>query len=157
MRRSLFYILLTMVLTACDGYTGGSSISNIPVQLEVNTLIHTAYGPNNATAWFTVDGRGYRNEQGQLFQALQMTDYYGHAGVFVVVGFDQKYYAYDLMCPVCRMVQLTPDSYARVRCHSCGEEFVTDYGSGYPTKGIAKEGLKRYSVSYYNNIIHVRN
>lgn len=157
MRRGIVWLVLLMLMGSCrGGLSTGSSVPDAPVQLAVNTRIFAKYAPANATNWFLVNRTGYHAEDGTVFQQLQLGDYYGYFGVFVVVGFDEVYYAYDLCCPNC-LTAVQPDSYSLCKCDGCGEVYATDFGGGFPTKGISREGLKRYKVSHYNDVIHVYN
>ncbi len=143
-------------MVSCRDYRSGSSVPNTAVQLELNTDQFPTYNPNNATAWFTVDKRGYCDEGGKLFKPRTMTDYYGYQGVLVIIGWNANLYAFDLACPNC-LNAIVPNSYFSATCPHCGEEYQTDYGTGIPTKGITQEGLKRYSVFYSNHTIRIYN
>lgn len=152
-----------MLLTACAGYNQ-SSVPNTPVNLDVDTRIYTFLNPGNTCMYITVDKAGYHMPDGSLFRrAPELGHYYGYAGVLLVNGLDGRYAAYDLCCPKClsALNPIEPDSYARSICPKCGEEYDTmnsgEGGTGFPTKGICKEGLKRYFVSYNNYIIRINN
>lgn len=174
MAHSLRHItLLTLValLAACAGYNQ-SSIPQSPVRVRIDTRIYTFCNPGNVGSYVYMDAHGYHKPTGEIFllpprdeRGFILTDQYayGYAGVILVNGLDGKYAAYDLCCPKC-LSAINPlhiDSYARLICPKCGEEYDTmnsgESGTGFPTKGISKEGLKRYFVSYNNFVIQVYN
>lgn len=163
--RHLFVILSTaLVLIGCDSNLT-SSVPAKPVQINVNTDQFPLLNPGNITSYFYVDKDGHHYANGEVFKEISIESglYRGHGGVVVVNGLDGRYAAYDRCCPHCLNPQqpVRMDSYARAICPTCGEEYDTmnsyGSGSGFPTKGISKEGLRRYSVQYANHTIYVSN
>jgi nitrite reductase/ring-hydroxylating ferredoxin subunit len=78
-----------------------------------------------------------------------VTDRLGYGGLVLLKGFDDRYYAYDLACPVeCRPdVKVgQPNEVLEVVCPQCGETYQLGFGLGTPSTGVSKEGLKRYAV-----------
>lgn len=157
-------IILIATVLLCSGCinTSISSVPNMPVQISMNTIAHPEHNPLNVGTYFTVDKNGYHTEKGET-HSLTWGEVTGYGGVVVVCGLDGKLAAYDMCCPKCLNPNqpIVMDSYALGICPKCGEEFSTMYsysaGTGFPTKGICPEPLKRYRVIYSNDIIYVRN
>lgn len=162
MRHFLIILPLALVLIGCNN-NWSSSVPSAAVQINVDTRLYPILNPGNKCSYFYVDDLGHHYMNGDVFMPNSYNSgyYHGYAGVVVVNGLDGNYAAYDLCCPHC-MNKLAPiymDSYARAICPTCGEEYDTmnsyQSGSGFPTKGISREGLRRYPVRYYDFIIHV--
>lgn len=153
-----FIVLAAAWLCSCAGYNQ-SSIPNTPVAVEINTDVFTWCNPGNVGSYVYIDKQGYHREDGSIFLPAPAYHYYGFGGVLLVITSSGEYAAFDRCCPHCLLPNkpVVPDSYAKQICPTCGEEFITMDGYGYPTKGITKEGLKRYNVMYYNHIIRINN
>lgn len=85
-------------------------------------------------------------------------DYIGFGGILVNVGYDGKYYAYDLACPyeVDPSIRVYPDENGmKVICRSCGSEFEIWNGTGMVSKTPSKWNLKRYQAIVRNNILFI--
>jgi hypothetical protein len=76
-------------------------------------------------------------------------DRLGFGGLLVIHALNGEYYAVDLACPK-ELDEDTrvglPNDLCICKCPVCGEEYDMGSGQGNPTKGIAKETLKHYSV-----------
>lgn len=159
-------MLLFLTLLGCEGSVSRSSIPNAGVAISVNVEQFPEFTPLNTCTGFTVTrAGGYQRLNGDIFIPPTVSTICGYSGVLVVNGLDGKLAAYDLSCPKCwaHGKPLTVLSYAKTRCEICGEEYDTTYsfegGTGFPTKGINREGLRRYKAIYnpYTRTIEVYN
>ena len=125
-----------------------SSITGYPVYLDINIAAeYPHFVPANTMQYMTFT-------TGKL-----ITDRIGYGGILVVTGFDEKYYAFDLACPVeCqRDVRVEIDGLYAI-CPKCGEKYDNIfYGIGNPIDGISHEALRRYTCYYSNGILHISN
>ena len=150
MRYSRAYIILALLLlTACEDTTFRSSVPTRPVQLAINTAagMYVHFVRENIGACVVVDPNGY-HFNGQTLP-LTPTDYYGFAGVVIIVTNDQNYAAFDLACPHC-LSQMHPceiDGCFAV-CPICGEKYDLSFGYATPMKGFSKEALRKYNTIY---------
>lgn len=86
-----------------------------------------------------------------LDSRLNEVDRIGYGGILIYHGKDNSFYAVDLACPheISQTVKVgRPNELGICKCDSCGEEFDMSFGMGTPTKGIAKEALKHYTVTF---------
>jgi nitrite reductase/ring-hydroxylating ferredoxin subunit len=84
-------------------------------------------------------------------QKVNTIDRIGFGGILIYHAIDGKYYAVDLACPheVSTDSKIgLPNSVGQCTCNTCGETYDMLSGQGTPTKGISKESLKQYSVSF---------
>lgn len=159
--RLLYILLLTLLLIGCDS-NNNSSVPSAAVQLTINTddAPFVNYVPDNRCWCFTLENDGYHRENGDWF-AARGNERYGYAGVVVICDGYGNLSAYDLCCPRCLnpRVHAYVDSYSRIICPLCGEEYstLTKYDAGCPTRGISKEPLRSYHVRYITPLMTVSN
>lgn len=144
MKKTGFFVLLSLLLWSCENTTMVSSVPSYPVRLEVKiTAEHPEFRPDGTFRALTFTERRFPTE------AL------GYAGILVCTTCDEHYCAYDLCCPVC----LNPSKPLQMdgwyaKCPTCGEEYDMSYGYATPTKNISKERLRPYHVGVaYDQII----
>jgi len=146
----LIIIFFVFVFASCDD-TYHSSIPDYPVYLEINlaTAPYTILKTSSLKYFTFKDG-------------ITVTDRIGYGGIFVCTGFDGTIYAFDMSCPVeaSRSVLVYPpenkDNYiGQLTCEKCGSVFDIGYGVGNPSKGAAKEALKRYKVNLSGNMLYI--
>lgn len=144
-----WYIVIlcaTLLFTGCDEESnyGLSSVPSAPVQY---------------TVYVTRENPGFVIDHG--FQVLSPIttkryeyDYIGYAGLLIWVGMDNAYHAADLCCPNCinRSKPVESDGGLFVTCPVCKEQYDISYGLSVPTKGIAREALKQYTVIERNSV-----
>lgn len=85
------------------------------------------------------------------------TDRIGFGGIIIIHALDDKYYAFELSCPVEineKILVGKPDADLTCKCGTCGEKYDISFGLGIPLNKISKEALRLYSVSIddYNYI-----
>lgn len=154
MRRLIGILSIVLALTSC-GNNWTSSVPSYPVHIEIKTWIFTSAGTNASVTIVNKDGFFFPAGQ---WDAVREDTRYGYGGVAIVTDASGKSAAYDMCCPHCmnRNKPITMDSYGLGICPTCGEQYDTfnsfDAGTGFPTKGISKEGLRRYPVRVYNTI-----
>jgi nitrite reductase/ring-hydroxylating ferredoxin subunit len=76
-------------------------------------------------------------------------EYLGYSGLLIWVGMDGNYHAADLCCPHCLLKNkpVEVDGIYAI-CPQCEETYDLSYGYAFPTKGVAKETLRKYPTSY---------
>ena len=145
----LILLIGTAILcTNCDHYTK-SSVPAYPVRVVIDTgvgqFVH--FTPTAVNSYIIVNKEGYFLN-GKRILPLNATDMYGYGGVVLYINMFGTYDAYDLGCPVCQSTtqpcQVNPPF---AICPICGEEYDLGSGTSVPTKGIAKEYLRRLNVS----------
>jgi len=140
MKKKLFRIsalFLIVLLTACNGYV--SSIPDMQVYFKRN-LDTEQLTPFGAYMYVTAP--------------VYAVDKIGFGGLLIYHAQDNVYYAVDLACPkeVNAHVRISPpDDKGMCKCETCGEVYDMTFGQGSPTKGIAKEPLRHYTVSFDEN------
>lgn len=138
MRKPLFTLLclLSMATSSCDD-APSTSIPNVYVGLECN-LTQAQFSPIRTPNEFVEVTRDKHNIP------------VGYAGIIVGQSPFDGFCAFDMCCPVevnrSIAVHLKKGAIGIAVCNKCGEEYNLSNG-GYPTKGISKEYLKRYSVN----------
>lgn len=140
MRRFSTIALILSILVACENTNFRSSVPNMPVHYTVHiTREHPNFVVENGFQTMVITERRYVEE------------YIGYSGLLIWVGMDNAYHAADLCCPHCvkKNVPIEIDGLF-ANCTQCGESYDISYGFGNPTKGITKEALKRYNISYRN-------
>ncbi|WP_293672212.1 hypothetical protein [uncultured Parabacteroides sp.] len=72
----------------------------------------------------------------------------GFAGVLLVHGYDDIFYAYDLCCPheVSKDIKIVADDTGYAKCPKCGTIYEIGLGTGAPN-GASKYPLRRYTVT----------
>lgn len=100
--------------------------------------------------------------QGGYYTVTEPTkygQYIGFGGLLIVHGFDDRFYAYDLCCPVecVRTTRITPSMAGTATCAECGTEYDIGFGSGMPTHGGDALPLRRYTVSLSGYDLRVTN
>ncbi len=150
-----------LCLSSCGrGLVYTSAVPNAPVQISINTkdafFVH--FIPDNVGQWLIVDKDGF-HLNGKQTLPRTFADYYGYAGLVIVVNCYSQYSAYDLCCPNCldRNHPIEVVDGTTAVCPICGEVYNLAFGLGDPTKGICKEYLRRYSCMYSGDRLTVRN
>lgn len=108
-------ILLALIPVACSKYE--TNIPSLPVRLTLNlSYADKDLMPLYAHKVFT--------------KARYAGEYVGYAGVLVVHGNNDTYYAYDLCCPYegKKSTVVTPSDDGTATCATCGSKF--DIASG---------------------------
>lgn len=156
MRHRVLIILLSIFLWACEGYTTfRSSVPTYPVGLDLNLqqacLVHFTTSNTGAHLEFT------RTHYPEGLTRIA-SDALGYGGILVYVTWDERYAAWDMCCPNC----LSPDDPVEVdgmfaTCPNCGEQYDLSYGYGTPSRGIAKEALRRYTCVVGNHKLRITN
>jgi hypothetical protein len=135
-RNQILFTLFALIgLTGCDGFV--SSIPDREVYLKRTISIDGTLD--------VVGGYLYVDER------VYSVDRIGYGGILIMHAQDDQFYAVDLACPneVDPDVKIgRPDDMGICKCDSCSEEYDLSYGMGTPTKGISKESLKHYNVSF---------
>lgn len=89
---------------------------------------------------------------------VTVKDRIGYGGVLINIGYDEKYYAYDLACPYEAKpdIRVYPDeSGMKVVCRKCGSEFDIWNGTGMVSKTPSKWNLKRYKTRVQNGYVYI--
>lgn len=131
--KTLSLLPLAVCLVSCR--PDRSSVPEMPVHVERHLATIGCLFPGN---YWT------------LTRAELATDRIGYAGLILVMGFDNNYYAFDLCCPVEASASVrvgNPDEMLRVTCPNCGETYDLSWGMGTPMNGIADETLCRYRAT----------
>lgn len=135
---SHFSILFSLlILAGCDGFVSSIPDNQVYLKRNINTENLTPFG---AYLYIT--------------KPELATDKIGFGGLLVYHAQDNIFYAVDLACPkeVNRNVRISvPDDAGMCKCDSCGEVYDMSFGQGTPTKGIAKEPLRHYTVNFDEN------
>jgi len=138
--------ILTLSFVGCNDNVI-SSIPDFPVYLQLN--LTTTYPT-------------FRNSYNKFLlfkQGVVVTDRVGYGGILVYTGLDGGYYAFDMACPyeAKQNIRVYPNDIGQAICEGCGSVFEIAYGIGYPSKGAAKEALKRYKATLSgDNLIIMR-
>ncbi|HET9570537.1 MAG TPA: hypothetical protein VFP20_03900 [Bacteroidales bacterium] len=122
------------LLASCDGYV--TSIPDREVDFQRN---------------FNTSKLDYFGAYMYITQPSLASDRIGFGGLLIYHAQDNVIYAVDLACPkeVNANIRVSPpDELGMCKCATCGEVFDMFYGQGTPTKGIAKEPLRHYTVSF---------
>lgn len=133
---------LTVLFVGCNDNVI-SSIPDFPVYLELN--LTTTY-PTFKNSYLKF----------LLFkQGVFVTDRIGYGGILVYTGFDGSYYAFDMACPyeAKQNIRVYPNNAGQAVCEGCGSVFDIGYGIGSPSKGLAKEALKRYKATLSGDVL----
>jgi len=140
MKKKLFRIpalFLIVLLSACNGYVSSIPDTQVYFKRDLNTVQLTPFG-----AYMYVT------------EPVFAVDKIGFGGLLIYHAQDNVYYAVDLACPkeVNAHVRISPpNDLGMCKCDSCGEVYDMTFGQGSPTKGIAKEPLRHYTVSFDEN------
>lgn len=86
----------------------------------------------------------------EITKARNAGEYTGYAGILLVCGFNNTYYAYDLCCPheASKNTLIVSDNTGHAKCPKCSTVYDTAYGSGAPTEGPSKFPLRRYNINF---------
>ena len=159
MKRALYIIISLLLLSACNDNSNRSSVPSFPVRIRIDTRIghFVNFTKDCIGSYMTVDKDGYKLN-GTTVQTLLATDAYGYSGVVIYVHNYSDYAAFDMCCPKC-LLRSKPIEIngAFGVCPTCHEEYELLNGLGTPTKGIAKEGLRRYISIYASGVLQVSN
>lgn len=135
-----------LVLMGCENTTFISSVPSYPVYWEMDLKGEYVHFMSSAVfQYYTFTERRYPT------QAL------GYSGLLVMNAMDGNYYACDLCCPHCvsRQNAVEVDGFYAV-CPTCGETYDLSYGLCIPTKGITREALRQYMVTYTGDKLIIR-
>ncbi len=138
MQRILFISILCALLLGCEGWNLRSSVPSVPVQYTIHiTREYPHFIVENGFQTMTVTKAKYERE------------YLGYSGLLIWVGMDGNYHAADLCCPHCLLKNkpVEVDGIYAI-CPQCEETYDLSYGYAFPTKGVAKETLRKYPTSY---------
>lgn len=130
-------LFLVIILMACDGYVSSIPDRDVYFKRNINTENLSPFG-----AYLYITERQFE------------VDRIGFGGLLIYHAQDNVYYAVDLACPkeVSPTVLISPpDDLGMCECDSCGEIYDMTFGQGTPTKGISKEALRHYTVSFDEN------
>ena len=147
----IFASLCVLVLGGCDDNTTfRSSVPTYPVRITIDTNVgpFVHFIPTASYSHIIVNEDGYFYD-GKFIQKPLGMDAWGYAGVVVYINMMGGYDAYDLCCPNCvyeRQACKVEGIFAT--CPVCGEQFDLGSGTAVPTKGIAKEQLRRLNVAH---------
>jgi hypothetical protein len=138
----LVFSFLALLFVGCNDNVI-SSIPDFPVYLQLN--LTTTYPT-------------FKNSYNKFYifkQGVVVTDRIGYGGILVYTGLDGGYYAFDMACPyeVKQNIRVYPNDVGQAICEGCGSVFEIGYGIGYPSKGVAKEALKRYKTTLSGDIL----
>lgn len=147
--RTWYLVLLSLILTACEGTTFQSSVPAYPVRIIIDTkmgpFVH--FQPTNLNSYIIVNKDGYWMDEKFVLPTTAM-DTYGYGGVIIYVSMN-GYVAYDLACPNCAAKgKKRPCSMDGIfaECPECGEQYELASGYALPRKGICKEALRKLSI-----------
>ncbi len=143
--RILLVVCCFFLLSACENKT--NPVPDFPVYLDLNIpALYPHFVPDNGFQTLVFTQKRYEYEL------------IGYAGVLVWISMDGRYYAADLCCSHCidHKQPVTPDGIFAV-CPVCGEQYDLSYGLANPTKGIAKQTLRRFSARLAGTILQIRN
>lgn len=141
----LLVVCCLLVLSACENKT--NPVPDYPVHLDLDIpAMYPHFVPDNGFQTLVFTQKRYDYEL------------IGYAGVLVWVGMDGRYYAADLCCSRCidQKQPVAPDGIFAV-CPVCGEHYDLSYGLANPTKGIARQTLRRFSVRLAGNTLRISN
>ena len=135
--RLLTTLFLLIALAGCNGYISSIPDRDVYFKRNINTVNLSPFGAYMyvITPEFAVDRIGF-------------------GGLIIYHAQDNVYYAVDLACPkeVNPKVRIgIPNDAGMCKCDSCGEVYDMTFGQGSPTKGISKEPLRHYTVSFDEN------
>lgn len=147
----IFFGVCVFILGACeDPPIFRSSVPMYPVRITIDTNVgpFVHFIPTASYSHIIVNEDGYFYD-GKFIQKPLGMDAWGYAGVVVYINMMGGYDAYDLCCPNCvyeRQACKVEGIFAT--CPVCGEQFDLGSGTAVPTKGIAKEQLRRLNVAH---------
>lgn len=151
-----FLIVASLFFASCENKSNKSSIPASAVYIRLDLTYHSTqlHGPN-ANAYFTerdatkgIYDVGYG---GVLIHASPTSNINNLSGV--------EYSAFDMACPyeIDENIRIYPDeSGAFAVCEKCGSKFELTLGQIATKESLAKENLRRLSISRSGNIINVR-
>ncbi|MCQ2347606.1 MAG: hypothetical protein MJZ65_00270 [Paludibacteraceae bacterium] len=148
--KPLRYILLLMswlvLATACESER--SNVPDYPVSVDIDLLVYPHFIPEN----------GFQVFDEVFTKPTKPYEYVGYAGVLVWINATNEYCAADLCCPKClrKDVPVKADGGLFAVCPLCGEKYDLSTRA-FPTRGIADQPLKKYSVSVNRNKVQIRN
>lgn len=140
MKKNLFsmsVLFLFVSLTACEGYVSSIPDRDVYFKRNIRTEKLTPFG-----AYMYVT------------EPVYAVDRIGFGGLLIYHAQDNNFYAVDLACPkeVNWSIRISPpDDLGMCKCETCGEVYDMTFGQGSPTKGISKEPLRHYTVSFDEN------
>lgn len=149
MKRGLYIALIlcwAVLVTAC--HNDKSDVPDYPVSIDIDLLIYPHFIPEN----------GFQVFDTVFTKPTKPYEYVGYAGVLVWINSTNAYCAADLCCPHClrKDVPIKVDGGLYATCPLCGESYDLST-RGFPTRGIADQPLKAYSISVSQNWVRVRN
>ena len=129
--------ILFALMAGCTGYVSSIPDREVYFKRDINTENLTPFG-----AYMYVT------------EPVYAVDKIGFGGLLIYHAQDNVFYAVDLACPkeMTYNVRISPpDDLGMCKCQTCGEVYDMTFGQGSPTKGIAKEPLRHYTVSFDEN------
>ncbi|CAK7058614.1 MAG: hypothetical protein PARBA_02141 [Parabacteroides sp.] len=94
------------------------------------------------------------------FQSARYSgEYTGFAGILVICGYNNRYYAYDRCCPVesSKNITIIPDDTGQATCPVCNTIYEIGNGSGIPIKGPSVYALRKYRIMENGHELTVTN
>jgi len=143
-KKIIFSAFLAITLVSCyDNVI--SSIPDYPVNLQLNLTTTYPTFKNSVNQFLLFEVR------------IKETDRIGFGGILVYTGLDGNYYAFDMACPYEAKynIRVYPNEIGQAVCKSCGSVFDIGYGIGNPSKGPAKEVLKRYRAILSGDMLYI--
>lgn len=147
MNKALLCLIVTLSLSACHPDINlDSPVPRTPVSLDINIMVD-APGLDTQGGFYTIT------------EPQRYGQYIGYSGIVIFHGFDDRFYAFDLCCPVeCeRDKRITPTMAGVATCGECKTEYDIGFGSGQPTRGDSKFPLRRYTVTRSGYDLRVTN
>ncbi len=129
--------ILFVLMAGCTGYVSSIPDREVYFKRSINTENLTPFG-------------AYMYVTAPVFSV----DRIGFGGLLIYHAQDNVFYAVDLACPkeVTYNIRISPpDDLGMCKCVTCGEVYDMTFGQGSPTKGISKEPLRHYTVTFDEN------
>jgi hypothetical protein len=134
LHKVFFFTFLLVTLAGCEGFVTSIPDREVYFKRNMNTEQLSPFG-----AYLYVTAPEYA------------VDRIGFGGLLIYHALDNTFYAVDLACTkeVSPNVRIgRPNDAGMCKCESCGEVYDMSAGAGIPTKGISKEPLRHYTVSF---------
>ena len=141
MKKWLFIVSASLMLSACEMVNYRSSVPNVPVNYTLYiTTEHPHFIVENGFQTLTITASKYERES------------IGYAGLLIWTAMDGHYHAVDLCCPNClkRNKPVAVDGLFAI-CPLCDEQYDLSWGYAFPKTGKTKESLKKYQALLNNS------
>lgn len=136
--------LTLMILNACNNNINlQHPVPHAPVDCTINIM-------RDAPA-LDVLGNSF-----VITRPLTTNQYIGYAGLVIVHGLDDTFYAFDLCCPHEHTRNIRVESsMISAKCPKCGSTFDIGFGTGAVSAGPSAFPLKRYRVTQSGYYLHI--